>query len=46
MIYNPDQPIDIILNAIYDLVEYARAAEAEFTHIQTTNLTLVILNRQ
>ena len=29
MIYDPDQPIDIIFNAIDDLVEYARAAGAE-----------------
>ena len=28
MIYNPDQPIDIIFNSINDLVGYARAAEA------------------
>ena len=28
MIYNPSQPIDIIFNAINDLVEYARAAKA------------------
>ena len=46
MIYNPDQPIDIILNSIDDLVEYERAAELELTQSQTINLTLVILNRQ
>ena len=46
MIYDPAQPINIILNSIDYLVEYARAAEAELTHSQTINLALVILNRQ
>ena len=46
MIYNPAQPIYIIFNAIYDLVEYARAAEVELTQRQTINLALDILNRQ
>ena len=46
MICNPYQPIYIIFNAIDDLVEYARAAEAELTQSQTINLALVILDRQ
>ena len=46
MIYDPDQPIDIIFNSIDDLVEYARSADAELTHSQTINLAPVILNRQ
>ena len=46
MIYNLAQPIDIILNSIDDLMEYAREAEAELTQIQTINLALVILNKQ
>ena len=46
MIYDPAQPIDIIFNAIDDLVEYARAVEAELTQIQKINLALVILDRQ
>ena len=46
MIYYPAQPIDIIFNSINCLVEYSRAAESELTQSQTTNLALVILNRQ
>ena len=46
MIRDPAQPIDVIFNSIDDLVEYARAAEAELTQSQTINLALVILNRQ
>ena len=46
MIYDSAQPIDTIFNAINDMVEYARAAEAELTQSQTINLALVILNRQ
>ena len=46
MIYDPAQPIDIIFNAINDLVEYARAAKSELTQNQTINLTPVILSRQ
>ena len=46
MTYNPDEPINIIFNSIYDLVEYARAAEAELTQSQTINLALVILRKQ
>ena len=46
MIYDPAQPIDIIFNSIDNLVEYARAAEAELTQSQTINLALVILNKQ
>ena len=46
MIYDPAQPIDIIFNSIDDLVEYARASEAELTQSQTINLALVILNKQ
>ena len=46
MIYDPAQPINIIFNYIDDLVEYARAADAELTQSQTINLSLVILNRQ
>ena len=46
MIYDPDQPIDIIFNSIDDLVEYERLAEAELTQNQTISLALVILNRQ
>ena len=38
MIYDLAQPIDIIFNYIDDLVEYTRAAEAELTQIQTTDL--------
>ena len=45
-IYDTAQPIDIIFNAINDLVEYARAAEAELPQSQTINLALIILNRQ
>ena len=44
MIYDMAQPIDTIFNTIDTLVEYARAAEAELTYIQTINLALVILN--
>ena len=44
MIYYTSQPIDIIFNFIGDLVEYARAAEADLTQSQTINLALVILN--
>ena len=46
MIYNPDKPIDITFNAIDDLVEYARVADAELTQSQTINLALVILKMQ
>ena len=46
MIYDLSQKIGIIFNSIDDLVEYARAAEAELTQNQTINLVLVILNRQ
>ena len=46
MIYDPAQPIDIIFNAIGNLVEYTRAAEIELTQSQTINLALVILNTQ
>ena len=46
MIYDPDETIDIIFNALDDLVEYARAAEAELTQIHTINLALFILNRK
>ena len=46
MIYDPAQPIDIIFNSIDNLVEYARASEAELTQSQTINLALVILNKQ
>ena len=46
MIYNPSQPIDVIFNSIDDLVEYARAVEAEITHNKIINYALVILNRQ
>ena len=46
LIYDPSQPIDIIFNYIDNLVEYAREPEAELTHSQTINLTLVILNKQ
>ena len=46
MIYDPDQKIDIIFNAINDLVEYIRAAKEELTQSKTINLALVILNRQ
>ena len=31
IIYDPAQPIDIIFNYIDNLVEYARASEAELT---------------
>ena len=31
MIYDPDQPIEIIFNSIDNLVEYARAVKAELT---------------
>ena len=31
MIYNPAQPINIIFKSIDDMVEYARAADAELT---------------
>ena len=46
MIYDLAQSIDIIFNFIDDLVEYARAAEAELTQNQTINLALIILDRQ
>ena len=46
MIYNPEKPIDNIFNSIDNLVEYARASEAELTQSQTINLDLVILNKQ
>ena len=46
MTYNPAQQIDLIFNSIDNLVEYARADEAELTHSQTINLALVILHRQ
>ena len=46
MTCDPAQPIDIIFNSINDLVEYARAAEAELTQSKTINLALVILHRQ
>ena len=46
MIYDPEQPINIIFNSIENLVEYTRAADAELTQIQTINLALVILKRQ
>ena len=46
MIYDTAQPIYIIFNTIDDLVEYARAAEAQLIQSQTINLALVILNRQ
>ena len=46
MTYDPAQPIDIIFNSINDLVEYARAVEAELSQSQRVNLALVILHRQ
>ena len=46
MIYDPSQPINIIFKSIDDLVEYARAAEAELNQNQTINLPLVFLNKQ
>ena len=46
MIYDPSQTIDIIFNAINNLVEYARAAKEELIQSQTINLAFVILNRQ
>ena len=46
MVYDPDQLINIIFNSINNLVEYARAAEAELTQSQTINLTLIVLNMQ
>ena len=46
MIYDPDETIYIMFNALDDLVEYARAAEAELTQIHTINLALFILNRK
>ena len=46
MVYDLAQPIDLNINSIDVLVEYALAAEAELTLSQTINLALVILNRQ
>ena len=46
MTLNPAQPIEIIFNSVDDLVESARADEAELTQIQTINLTVFILHRQ
>ena len=46
MIYDPAQLIDIIFNSINNLVEYARASEAELTQSQKINLGLIILNRK
>ena len=46
MTYDLAQPIDLIFNSIDEQVKYALASEAELNQSQTTNLSLIILQKQ
>jgi hypothetical protein len=44
-IYDPITPIDVVFNAIEDLIEYGEMARCTYTMAQTVNIAYSILNR-
>ena len=43
LVYDPTEPVDVILNPIDDLVDYAAAANSPYSNKQTINFSYIIM---